>query len=72
MNDFYADYPISIKLVGNYHDLGFFFDKIRRYRRVINVSGLQIRHLTSSGGEDRVQAECVATTYVNLEKEAEE
>ena len=40
--DFYSEWPISISLNGKYHNLAQFFDRIRRFSRIINVENLRI------------------------------
>ena len=40
--DFYSVWPIAIHLNGKYHNLGLFFDRIRRFSRIINIEDLRI------------------------------
>ncbi len=40
--DFYSEWPIGISLNGTYHNLALFFDRIRRFSRIINVENLRI------------------------------
>ncbi len=40
--DFYSEWPISISLVGNYHNLGLLFDRVSRFARIVNIEGLKI------------------------------
>ncbi len=40
--DFYSEWPIAISLNGKFHNLARFFDRIRRFSRIINVSNLRI------------------------------
>ena len=40
--DFYSEWPIAISLNGKYHNLALFFDRIRRFSRIINVENLRI------------------------------
>ncbi len=47
--DFYSEWPIGIALNGKYHNLALFFDRIRRFSRIINVENLRI----SSRGRGR-------------------
>src|SRR5262249_39608167 len=34
--EFYREFPISMDVQGDYHDLGVFFDRISKYSRIIN------------------------------------
>ncbi len=47
--DFYSEWPIAISLNGSYHNLALFFDRIRRFSRIINVENVRI----SSRGRGR-------------------
>ncbi len=40
--DFYAAWPISLELDGNYHNLAYFFDRLSKLSRIVNVSDLKI------------------------------
>ncbi len=40
--DFYSEWPIAISLNGSYHNLALFFDRIRRFSRIINVENVRI------------------------------
>ncbi len=67
MKQQHAEWPISLQLEGNYHDLGAFFDKVSRLPRIINITGIDIK----SQGERRdvsttatVAADCTVTTFV--------
>ncbi|MCP3957557.1 MAG: type 4a pilus biogenesis protein PilO [bacterium] len=40
--DFYSEWPIQIQLNGQYHNLALFFDRIRRFSRIINVEDLRL------------------------------
>jgi Tfp pilus assembly protein PilO len=41
--DFYDEYPISIDVSANYHDLAKFFDRMAHLPRIFNVSGVSLR-----------------------------
>ncbi len=51
---------------GDYHDLGVFFDRISKYSRIINVSGVMISSL--SGGAHSIKSTFTATTFVYDDK----
>lgn len=42
MKDFYAELPITIKLIGNYHDLGGFTGDIARLSRIVTLNDIDI------------------------------
>ncbi len=39
---FYAEVPVDVKVIGGYHDVATFFDKISRMDRIVNVTDLSI------------------------------
>jgi type IV pilus assembly protein PilO len=67
---FHAEWPIVLQLDGSYHNLGRFFDKISKVRRIINISELAIRAKDKPEPHSTIVAECTATTFVLLEASA--
>ena len=66
--EFYKEFPIRMSVTGDYHDLGLFFDRISKYARIINVTGVNIdQHL---GGDPSIKADFTATTFI-YDEEAE-
>ncbi len=49
--NFYAEWPISLELDGSYHNLAYFFDRLSRLSRIVNVSNLEGRR--QAGTEHR-------------------
>ena len=64
--EFYKEFPIQMEIVGDYHDLGVFFDRISKYSRIINVDNVQIG--TNSGGKGTIHSTFTATTFVYDDK----
>ena len=67
--DFYAEIPVSIEVVGGYHNLALFFDKVSRMSRIVNIRDIDISSGKSPGELD---ARCTAVTYRFLESQAKE
>ena len=72
-NGFYEDWPILIAMEGNFYTLGFFFEKIGKFQRLINIENISVQSL----GEDATQtaslrATCTATTFVYVEPQEPE
>lgn len=63
----HAEWPIGLELDGTYHNLGSFFDKVSKFSRIINVSGLHIRAKEKPAPSSTISVECVATTFVLLD-----
>ncbi len=59
--DFYSEWPIAISLVGRYHNLALFFDRIRRFSRIINVENLR---LSATGGHHSLAANFTIKTFI--------
>jgi len=66
--EFYREFPINMDVVGDYHDLGVFFDRISKYSRIINVDNVQIA--ANSSGKGSIRSSFTATTFVYDEKGA--
>jgi type IV pilus assembly protein PilO len=64
--EFYQEFPIMMEVEGDYHDLGVFFDRISKYSRIINVSGVNIS--SSRTRAHSIQSTFTATTFVYDEK----
>lgn len=56
--EFYADVPITVRVVGAYHAVGQFFDALGRLSRLISVSDVQITLSAQA-----LETQCLATTY---------
>jgi type IV pilus assembly protein PilO len=63
----HAEWPIVLEIDGTYHNLGFFFDRISKFSRIINISDLNIRAAEQSEGSSTITAQLMATTFVLLE-----
>lgn len=66
----HAEWPITLELDGTYHNLGLFFDRVSRFPRIINVSGVTIKGKEKPQPGSTISAACVATTYVLIEAPA--
>jgi type IV pilus assembly protein PilO len=63
----HAEWPISLELEGTYHNLGLFLDRVSKFPRIINVSGLVIRGKAQPQANATVDITCTATTFVLLD-----
>jgi type IV pilus assembly protein PilO len=73
--ELHAEWPMQLEFDGNYHDLGLFFDKVAKVPRIINISGINIRAKDARQSVETsttVTAQVTATTFVLLDKPAEE
>ena len=65
--EFYAAWPISLELDGNYHNLAYFFDRLSKLSRIVNVSNLKINANKNPTVSSTIRATCTATTFVFIE-----
>lgn len=63
----HAEWPFKLVLEGTYHNLGFFFDKVSKFPRLITISDVDIKARGQQVANATIVAECTATTYVLLE-----
>jgi type IV pilus assembly protein PilO len=68
----YAELPFKIQAEGTYHNLGFFFDRISKFNRIINVGDISIKPNKGQDPENTIIAECVATTFILQEGKSAE
>jgi type IV pilus assembly protein PilO len=68
MKQLHAEWPIALELDGTYHNLALFFDRVGRFTRIVNVSGLDIKGKDKPDRGSTITATCVATTFVLLDK----
>lgn len=66
--NFYAEVPVDIKLVGSYPNLLNFFYSVGNLPRIVNISDLTIDKGKKGAPSSSLDAECKATTYKFLEE----
>jgi type IV pilus assembly protein PilO len=66
----HAEWPITLELDGTYHNLALFFDRVGKFTRIVNISGLDVKGKDKSEARTTITATCVATTFVLLDKPA--
>jgi type IV pilus assembly protein PilO len=63
MGDFYAELPITVRVTGNYHDLGAFASDIGRLSRIVTLNDISL-----SIGKDALTLDAVAKTFRYLDE----
>ena len=63
----HAEWPIGLQLEGTYHNLGDFLERVSKFPRIINVTGIKIRAKPMQTDASTITAECTATTFVLIE-----
>jgi type IV pilus assembly protein PilO len=64
----HAEWPINLQLDGTYHNLALFFDRVGKFTRIVNISSVTLKGATKPEPNSTITADCVATTFVLLEK----
>ena len=65
--ELHAEWPISLELEGTYHNLGLFLDRVSKFPRIINVSGMSIQGKNEAQSTATIAITCTATTFVLIE-----
>jgi type IV pilus assembly protein PilO len=63
--DFYAELPISIKVTGNYHDIGAFASDIGKLSRIVTLENISL----ASAGKGGLVLDALAKTFRYLDDE---
>jgi type IV pilus assembly protein PilO len=66
----HAEWPITLEIEGNYHNLGMFLDRVSKFPRLINVSNIAIRGREKPDADTSLDVTCTATTFVLLSPSA--
>jgi type IV pilus assembly protein PilO len=66
VKEYYAELPISIKIAGNYHDLGSFTSDISNLPRIVTLNNLTLQMQEKTG---LLTMEAIAKTYRYLDPE---
>jgi len=71
---FYAEISIKMEVVGNYHNIALFFDKVARLDRIVNIKDIKIVPKKESKDtviENELLVSCQAITYKFIEVSSE-
>jgi type IV pilus assembly protein PilO len=66
----HAEWPIELQLEGTYHNLAIFFDRVGKFTRIVNITGLDVHGKEPKDPNATIVAQCIATTFVLLDKPA--
>ena len=59
--EFYVEIPVSIEVLGSYHDVATFFDKVGKLDRIVNV--VNVNMIPIKALSTTLKTSCKATTY---------
>lgn len=63
--DFYAEIPVAIKVLGDYHGVATFFENVAELNRIVNIRDI---HMTPDKDGVKLLTNCSAVTYKFLEE----
>jgi type IV pilus assembly protein PilO len=73
--DFYMELPFELRYAGGYHNVGYFFDGIRKLDRIVHMASFSIESKVVAS-KPTIEGTCLARTYVYnkeaVSKKAEE
>ena len=67
LNEMHAEWPISLQLEGNYHNLGLFLDKVSKFPRIINVGSMALNAKQPPSATASMNIGLTATTFVLID-----
>ena len=70
----YQRIPVEVELVGGYHHVGYFFDRISKLERIVNIEDIEMsvpQHARQKVGTsaDEIVTKCRATTFGAVDPE---
>lgn len=70
-HEMHAEWPISLNLEGNYHNLGLFLDRVSKFPRIINIGNLAIEGTDPPVAGATMTIAATATTFVLVDRPVE-
>lgn len=62
--EFYMEWPISVEITGDYHNLGLFFDSLSNFSRLFTIENFSIKSLREQTESSTISANWTAKTYI--------
>jgi type IV pilus assembly protein PilO len=62
--DFYSEWPLTVQLQADYHELAMFFDRLSRFSRIINVESLSATALNKKGSPYTITVGFMMKTFI--------
>lgn len=61
--DFYAEVPLELEMIGRYHDLAAFFDKVGKLSRIVTIEDIKFGKAVPGEGGMQLTVSCRAVTF---------
>ncbi|MGK7345336.1 MAG: type 4a pilus biogenesis protein PilO [Candidatus Nitrospinota bacterium M3_3B_026] len=68
IKDFYSEVPVSVKVVGKFHNILMFFDEIASLPRIVTVKSIDIKSGKKETGITNLETSCEIVTYRFIEE----
>lgn len=65
---FYARIPVKMSVIGNYHAIAIFFDKVSKLSRIVNITDITFSKTKSTNNKVLLEAKFLATTFKFIER----
>ncbi|MES2642556.1 MAG: type 4a pilus biogenesis protein PilO [Myxococcota bacterium] len=73
LHEYFAEVPVQLVMDGSFHEIGIFFDRVRKMSRIVSVQDIEMSDPVELGSETTLKVSAQAVTYRFLtEKEIEE
>ncbi|MDP2306856.1 MAG: type 4a pilus biogenesis protein PilO [Pseudomonadota bacterium] len=73
LHEYFADVPVQLVMEGSFHEIGIFFDRVRKMSRIVSVQNIEMSDPVELGSETTLKVSAQAVTYRFLtEKEIED
>ena len=71
IQEFYAEIPVKLEVLGNYHQVASFFDEVGHMKRIVNISEISMKDpdIEEGNPKAKIKADCVATTFRYLSED---
>lgn len=69
--EFYSELPFELRYTGGYHNMGYFFDGIRKLERIVHVTSFSLEAKTVTATKVILEGNCMAKTYVYAQGQAQ-
>ncbi len=70
--EYYADVPVSLQVVGSYHEVAMFFDRLSKLGRIVYVQDIDMQTAGERAGKQLLKVEGKAVTFRFLTEEERE
>lgn len=69
----YEEIPISLKLVGGYHNVAMFYDSVSKLMRIVNILNVKMGGAkVGNSGLMEIEIECIAMTFAAIEQKPDQ